>query len=308
MAGVQLPFRSGRLSSIPVCSAPLKGNLPYTHRRYILAAAFGQAAQVTGVAAFRSKAVEWARQGLALQRPDGTNPEKDGYDAGYQMVGVLMSLRYLPVCTDPQLRARLRAMVQAAIPLELARLRPDGSIDPTGSTRIEKEHARNGKTRRATCHTLTGHAAGTGVWRAGSAAAGVARAGAADRDLSAVDEGLTGSATQQHGRQDSQRAEVQTAATSAGPTATGGAGPTAARITAHRRIASRRGSPTRRPRAATPRHRLHTRSRLRLGKNRSQAARRKLIAEVNSRRHQVGLWRRGARAGYAVVNGIEAVP
>jgi hypothetical protein len=124
-----------------------KGNLPYTHRRYILAAAFGQSAQVAGVAAFRNKAVDWARQGLALQRPDGTNPEKGGYDAGYQMVGVLMSLRYLPVCTDPQLRARLRAMVQAAIPLELARLRPDGSIDPTGSTRIEKEHARSGKTK-----------------------------------------------------------------------------------------------------------------------------------------------------------------
>ena len=124
-----------------------KGNLPYTHRRYILAAAFGQSAQVAGVAAFRNKAVDWARQGLALQRPDGTNPEKGGYDAGYQVVGVLMSLRYLPVCTDPQLRARLRAMVQAAIPLELARLRPDGSIDPTGSTRIEKEHAPSGKTK-----------------------------------------------------------------------------------------------------------------------------------------------------------------
>src|SRR5581483_5490511 len=122
-----------------------KGNLPYTHRRYILAAAFGQSAQVTGVAAFRGKAVEWARQGLALQRPDGTNPEKGGYDSGYQMVGVLMALRYLPACTEPELRARLRAMVQAAIPLELARMRPDGSVDPTGSTRIEKEHARNGK-------------------------------------------------------------------------------------------------------------------------------------------------------------------
>jgi hypothetical protein len=58
-----------------------------------------------------------------------------------------MSLRYLPVCADPPLRARVRAMVQAAIPLELGRLRPDGSIDPTGSTRIEKEHARNGKTK-----------------------------------------------------------------------------------------------------------------------------------------------------------------
>jgi len=123
------------------------GNLPYTHRRYILAAAFGQSAQVTGVAAFRNKSIEWARQGLVLQRPDGTNPEKGGYDSGYQMVGVLMALRYLPVCVDPQLRARLRAMVQAAVRPELARLRPDGSVDSTGSTRIEKERARNGKVK-----------------------------------------------------------------------------------------------------------------------------------------------------------------
>ena len=124
-----------------------RGNLPYTHRRYILAAAFGQSARVTGVAAFRSKAVEWAQQGLALQRPDGTNPEKGGYDSGYQMVGVLMALRYLPVCTDPQLRAQLRVMIQAAVRPELARLRPDGSVDPSGSTRIKKERARNGKVK-----------------------------------------------------------------------------------------------------------------------------------------------------------------
>lgn len=124
-----------------------KGNLPYTHRRYILAAAFGQSAQVTGVAAFRGQAVDWAREGLALQRPDGTNPEKGGYDSGYQMVGVLMALRYLPVCSDPQLRARLRAMVRTAVQPELARLRPDGSVDPTGSTRIERERARNGKVK-----------------------------------------------------------------------------------------------------------------------------------------------------------------
>jgi hypothetical protein len=61
------------------------------------------------------------------------------------MVGVLMALRYLPVCTDPQQRARLRVMIQAAVRPELARLRPDGSVDPSGSTRIKKERARNGK-------------------------------------------------------------------------------------------------------------------------------------------------------------------
>jgi len=120
-------------------------NRPYTHRRYILAAAFGQAAAVTGDAAFAARAAAWAHEGLGLQRADGTDPERDGYDAGYQMVGVLMALRYLPVCDDPGLRTRLRAMVRMATAPELARLQPDGSIDINGSTRIGKETSRSGR-------------------------------------------------------------------------------------------------------------------------------------------------------------------
>ncbi len=80
-----------------------------------------------------------------MQRSDGTNPEKDGYDVGYQMVGVLMSLRYLPVCTNPGLRVRIRDMVRRATQPEIARMAPDGSLDPESSTRVGKEHARNGK-------------------------------------------------------------------------------------------------------------------------------------------------------------------
>jgi hypothetical protein len=119
-------------------------NRPYTHRRYILAAAFGQSAAVTGETAFAAKAQDWAGQGLGLQRDDGTNPERDGYDAGYQMVGVLMALRYLPACDDPDLRGRLRAMVRKAVAPELMRLQPDGAIDMGGSTRIGIEHSRAG--------------------------------------------------------------------------------------------------------------------------------------------------------------------
>jgi len=121
------------------------GNLPYTHRRYILAAAFGQAGRVTGEVRFTRHAMEWARQGLALQQADGTNPERGGFDAGYQMVGVLMALRYLPVCGEGPLRSRLRAMIRLGVPPELARQSADGSIDAAGSTRIEKEHARSGQ-------------------------------------------------------------------------------------------------------------------------------------------------------------------
>ena len=122
-------------------------NRPFTHRRYILAAAFGQAGRVTGEPRFARKAAEWAHEGLASQQSDGTNPEKGGFDAGYQMVGVLMALRYLPVCDDSGLRAGLRAMIRKAVPPELARLRADGSIDPEGSTRIEKERTRGGQVK-----------------------------------------------------------------------------------------------------------------------------------------------------------------
>lgn len=119
-------------------------NAPYAHRRYILAAALGEAGAVTGQRAFTDRAAIYARDGIALQRPDGTNPEKGGFDAGYQMVGVVMALRYLPTVPDPALRAALRAMIRSAIALELSRQGPDGRIDPTGSTRILLETGRTG--------------------------------------------------------------------------------------------------------------------------------------------------------------------
>jgi hypothetical protein len=120
-------------------------NRPYTHRRYILAAAFGQSAVVTGDASFAKRAQQWAEEGLSLQREDGTNPEKDGYDVGYQMVGVLMALHYLPVCQNASLRAKLRAMIRRATQPEIDRMAADGSISLEDSTRVGKEHSRSGK-------------------------------------------------------------------------------------------------------------------------------------------------------------------
>jgi hypothetical protein len=135
------------LTAARIETAGADGNRPYTHRRYIVAAALGQAAQVTREARFAEHAIAWADQGLDLQAEDGTNPEKGGFDAGYQMVGVLFALRYLAVCPDTAQGARLRDMIRRAIVPELARQREDGSIDAGGSTRIELEHARSGKTK-----------------------------------------------------------------------------------------------------------------------------------------------------------------
>jgi hypothetical protein len=129
-------------------------NAPYAHRRYILAAGFGQAAAATGEPAFARRALAWANEGTGTQLEDGTNPEKGGFDAGYQMVGVLMALRYLPVCNDAKIRANLRAMIRKAVPPELARQDASGLIDGGGSTRIGLEHARSGKTKGVPYHEV----------------------------------------------------------------------------------------------------------------------------------------------------------
>lgn len=128
-------------------AAGIPHNLPYTHRRFLLAAAFGQAAEVTQESRFHARAIRWLDEGLALQTSDGTNPEKGGFDAGYQMVGVLMALRYLPTISATPAAARIESMVRKAIARELRQQRPDGSIDATGSTRIEREKSRSGKVK-----------------------------------------------------------------------------------------------------------------------------------------------------------------
>jgi hypothetical protein len=70
------------LMSADATKKGIPNNQPYTHRRYILAAGFGQSAIVTQNNEFKLMAQHWAENGLDLQRDDGTNPEKGGYDWG----------------------------------------------------------------------------------------------------------------------------------------------------------------------------------------------------------------------------------
>ncbi len=137
--------RAAHWLMLPEIEGPgARHNQPFTHRRYILAAAFGQSARVTGERQFALRAEAWATEGLSLQEADGTNPEKGGLDISYQMVGVLMALRYLPVCGDAGLRAQLRGMIRRATARDLTHLGADGSIDAEGSTRIGHERSRAG--------------------------------------------------------------------------------------------------------------------------------------------------------------------
>lgn len=124
-----------------------RGNMPYTHRRWIVAAALGQAAQLTGNARFAKAAAEFAADGIKLQQEDGLNPEKGGFDVSYQMVDGLNGARYyttLDCASQAEMMARVRRMIEKTCHWEMQHISANGEIDVEGSTRMLKEKARSG--------------------------------------------------------------------------------------------------------------------------------------------------------------------
>lgn len=124
-----------------------KNNAPYTHRRWILAAALGQAGALTNNSLLKEKAAEYAREGLSLQREDGVNPEKEGADVSYQAVGLLFAGRYYLTCEDTDLKARVRQDIRHGLEWESTKIGNDGTVDVEGSTRTAIEQGRTGKTK-----------------------------------------------------------------------------------------------------------------------------------------------------------------
>lgn len=120
---------------------------PYTHRFFLRAAALGETSALTGDKALAAAAEDYAKEGLSKQLPDGTNPEKGGFDVSYQMVGVNFAMCYFAVCPDPALRAKLKTMSDKALASALMKVNPDGTISLEGSTRVGQEESRSGVTK-----------------------------------------------------------------------------------------------------------------------------------------------------------------
>lgn len=130
-------------STLPRCPS----ERPYGHRRYLDAAALGEAGVLCHDRELIEKSAAFIRDGIAFQRPDGANPEKGGADHHYQALGLLYACRYYRIVADDALRAEMRPMLDKAFAWLAARVKPDGSIDATGNARtgFGQEKARNGK-------------------------------------------------------------------------------------------------------------------------------------------------------------------
>jgi hypothetical protein len=122
-------------------------NQPYTHRRWILASALAESAELTGDKHFLRAAREYAEDGISLQRGDGVDPEKGGSDSSYQAYGLLQAERYLLADKDSPLRDQVAGVIRHGLDWEVSRISTDGDVDTAGNTRTGIEKAHIGKTK-----------------------------------------------------------------------------------------------------------------------------------------------------------------
>ena len=131
------------------------GERRYAHRRYLDAAAIGGAGLLFQDEALIDKGVWLIRNGIALQQPDGVNPERGGPDTSYQALGLVYACRYYQAVADDPMRAEMTPALDKGFAWLLGRIQADGDIDATGNTRtgVSGEPSRDGKPKRLDYHT-----------------------------------------------------------------------------------------------------------------------------------------------------------
>lgn len=125
-------------------------NAKYTHRRYLVGAALGEAGVLCENQALIDRSKEYIREGMGLQTPAGFNPEKGGYDCSYHAVGLVFAERYYDIVADDKTKRPLFSMLKRANDWLETRVLPNGTIDPTGNTRtgLGQEKGRTGSYKK----------------------------------------------------------------------------------------------------------------------------------------------------------------
>ncbi len=127
---------------------------PYTHRRWLLAAALGEVGQLTGEQAETDAAASYAQQGLALQLANGVNPERGGSGTTYQAYGILLAERYLTTLTDPALENQVESMIVLGLQWKESAISPDGQVSTVGNTRVGIDLSREGNFKTTDYKTI----------------------------------------------------------------------------------------------------------------------------------------------------------
>jgi len=144
-----LVHRAARWMILPdVWKIGIKRNKPYTHRRYLVAAALGLTGKLAGDQELMKFASQYIQDGLSQQRSDGVNPEKGGYDSSYQMVGVVYAQRWVTYLAENSITPKVKGMINKSLLWEQTRILPSGEVSTEGNTRTGgEEKGRSGKVK-----------------------------------------------------------------------------------------------------------------------------------------------------------------
>ncbi|HEY5318637.1 MAG TPA: hypothetical protein VIJ20_11680, partial [Solirubrobacteraceae bacterium] len=118
-----------------VWRAGLASDAPYTHRRFLVAAALGLTSVLTGDRLLLRRAREALELGIDAQLRDGVEPELGGYDSSYQARGMAYAEQYLAWLPRDPLAARLRATIARGLAWERTRIFPSGEVSIVANTR-----------------------------------------------------------------------------------------------------------------------------------------------------------------------------
>ena len=124
-----------------------KANNPYTHRRYLVAAAIGETGVLCNNTNFINQSTLFINDGLSLQDSAGFNPEKKGYDCSYHSVGLIFAHKYFDIVANQQQKEQLLTMFEKGFKWLLTKIDENGKINGEGNTRtgFGQEKGRNGK-------------------------------------------------------------------------------------------------------------------------------------------------------------------
>jgi hypothetical protein len=127
-----------------------QGQIIYTHRRFLVAAALGQTALLCADDALMQAANEYMRDGMQRQRNDGVFPEKGGHDSSYHAVSLIYAQRCCVVFGKDPLAAELRISINKGMLWLLTRIDPNGIVTVEGNTRtgIGQEKGRSGDLKK----------------------------------------------------------------------------------------------------------------------------------------------------------------
>jgi hypothetical protein len=138
-----------------------KKNMPFTHRRYLVAAALGETGVLTSDSSLVRASEAFVRDGIALQSATGYNPERGGWDSSYHSKGMAFACRYYTIVADEDMKKELYPMMDKAMKWEASRVNDDGTVNTEGNTRVggaKTETSRAGKPKtvefRQVCRSL----------------------------------------------------------------------------------------------------------------------------------------------------------